>query len=306
MAIREGGMTHRFIITDVFTDRPFGGNQLAVFPDATGISEALMQRYARELNFAETTFILPPRKPNHTHRVRIFTPHEELPFAGHPNIGTAVVLAAIGRDAGQGDAAQLVFDEDVGTVRVSVTSDGRNGFAELSLSGDVEIQPCAVIDGELARMLSVPAGKIGPRAPWMAGIGIRFCCIPLVDVDAVATAKFDTAVWEANFPETAWARQIYAIAGDFEPGGMLKVRMWGPSVGVAEDPATGSAAGVLAASLAAALPDPDGSFAWNIEQGAELGRPSFITASAEKQDGRVTSIRVGGNAVIVGEGQFAL
>jgi trans-2,3-dihydro-3-hydroxyanthranilate isomerase len=292
-------MAHRFIITDVFTDRPFGGNQLAVFPDGTSIPDALMQLYAHELNFSETTFVLPPRKPAHTHRIRIFTPHEELPFAGHPNIGTAVVLAAAA-----GGPVQFVFDEDVGTVTVAATSDGKNGFAELSLSGDVEIRPCVVNAGELARILSLPDGKIGPRSPWMAGIGIRFCCIPLADIDAVAAAKFDTAVWEANFPESAWARQIYAIAGDFAPGGTLKVRMWGPSVGVAEDPATGSAAGVLAASLAAALPNPDGSFTWTIEQGAELGRPSVITASAEKRDGAVIAIRVGGQAVIVGEGSF--
>ena len=292
-------MAHRFIITDVFTDRPFGGNQLAVFPDGAGIPDALMQRYAHELNFSETTFVLPPRKPDHTHRVRIFTPHGELPFAGHPNIGTAVVLAAASPDA-----VQLVFDEDVGTVRVAATSDGRNGFAELSLNGDVEIRPCAVGAAALARMLTLPESEIGPRAPWMAGIGIRFCCIPLSGTEAVAAAKFDIAAWEKIFPETSWARQIYAIGGEFAPGGTLKVRMWGPSVGVAEDPATGSAAGILAASLAAALPDPDGSFTWQIEQGAELGRPSFITASAEKRDGRVTSIRVGGNAVIVGEGSF--
>jgi trans-2,3-dihydro-3-hydroxyanthranilate isomerase len=292
-------MTHRFIIIDVFTDRPFGGNQLGVFPDATGISDALMQRYAHELNFSETTFVLPPRKPDHTHRVRIFTPHEELPFAGHPNIGTAVVLAAANRDA-----VQLVFDENVGTVGVSATSDGKAGFAELSLSGNIEIHPCTVDAATLARMLALPESQIGPRAPWMAGIGIRFCCVPLASPDSVAAAKLDAAAWEKTFPESVWARQIYAIAGDFAPGGTLKVRMWGPSVGVAEDPATGSAAGILAASLAAALPDPDGSFTWQIEQGAELGRPSFITAAAEKRDGRVTSIRVGGNAVIVGEGRF--
>src|ERR1700760_805109 len=86
-------MAHRFILTDVFTEQPFGGNQLAVFPDGTGISDALMQAYARELNFSETTFVLPPRKAGHTHRVRIFTPFHELPFAGHPNVGTGVVLA---------------------------------------------------------------------------------------------------------------------------------------------------------------------------------------------------------------------
>jgi trans-2,3-dihydro-3-hydroxyanthranilate isomerase len=297
-------MTHRFIITDVFTDRPFGGNQLAVFPDGAGIPDALMQSYAHELNFSETTFVLPPRKPGHTHRVRIFTPHEELPFAGHPNIGTAVVLASLASQSGKSGTANFVFDEDVGTVNVSAKSGDDRGHAELTLNGGAEIRDCAADRAALAHMLSLPQDRIGPRAPWMAGIGIRFCCVPLTDPDAVASAKFEMAVWQAFFPASAWARQIYGIAGDFAPGGRLKVRMWGPSVGVAEDPATGSAAGVLAASLAASLPERDGHFAWRIEQGAELGRPSYISASAEKRDGRVIATRVGGNAVIVGEGSF--
>jgi trans-2,3-dihydro-3-hydroxyanthranilate isomerase len=297
-------MTHRFIITDVFTDRPFGGNQLAVFPDGAGIPDALMQSYAHELNFSETTFVLPPRKPGHSHRVRIFTPHEELPFAGHPNIGTAAVLATLSRQSGQSGTANFVFDEDVGTVNVSADVGDRGGHAELTLDGGAETPACDIEGSVLARMLSLPEDWIGPRPPWMAGIGIRFCCIPLADFDAVASAKFDMAVWREHFPESAWARQIYAIAGDFAPGGKLKVRMWGPSVGVAEDPATGSAAGVLAAGLAASLSERDGHFAWTIEQGAELSRPSFIAASAEKRDGRVIATRVGGNAVIVGEGRF--
>jgi trans-2,3-dihydro-3-hydroxyanthranilate isomerase len=111
-------MTHRFTIVDVFTEQAFGGNQLAVFPDGTGISDALMQAYAKELNFSETTFVLPPRKPGHTHRVRIFTPHNELPFAGHPNVGTAVVLAALAKP---GEQHNFVFDEDVGTVNVTAS-----------------------------------------------------------------------------------------------------------------------------------------------------------------------------------------
>jgi trans-2,3-dihydro-3-hydroxyanthranilate isomerase len=297
-------MSYRFILTDVFTDRPFGGNQLAVFPDAAGMPDLLMQSYARELNFSETTFVLPPRKPGHTHRVRIFTPTEELPFAGHPNIGTAVVLATLAKRVGGGDEAFFVFDEDIGMVRVTASTTDTHSFAELTLEGGAEVRPCAVPRATLARMLSLSEDQVGPSTPWMAGRGVYFSCIPLVSFEAVAAAKLDLSVFDQAFPEDAWARQIYAIAGNFAPGSTLKVRMWGPSVGVAEDPATGSAAAILAASLAAALPDRDGSFTWTIEQGAELGRPSFLSASAEKRDGHVTSIRVGGPAVIVGEGSF--
>ena len=295
-------MTHRFIIVDVFTEQAFGGNQLAVFPDGTGISDALMQAYAKELNFSETTFVLPPRKPGHTHRVRIFTPHSELPFAGHPNVGTGAVLAAL---AEHGERRQFVFDEDIGTVNVTASFGEGRGQSELTLNSAVEIRPCDVPRTALARMLSLPEDRLGTRPAWLAKVGVGFVCIPLADFDAVATARFDNAAWNAAFPPEAWARQIYAMAGDYSPGGAIKVRMWGPSIGVAEDPATGAAAAVLAGSLAAGLSDPDGDFSWSIEQGAELGRPSFIKASAEKRDGKVVSIRVGGGSVIVGEGSFA-
>jgi trans-2,3-dihydro-3-hydroxyanthranilate isomerase len=295
-------MTHRFTLVDVFTEQAFGGNQLAVFPDGTGISDALMQAYAKELNFSETTFVLPPRKPGHTHRVRIFTPHSELPFAGHPNVGTAVVLAALAKP---GEQQNFVFDEDVGSVNVTARFGEGRGHSELTLNSAAEIRQCDVPRATLARMLSLPEDKIGPKPAWLAKAGVGFACIPLADFDAVASARFDNAAWDVAFPAEAWARQIYAMAGDYAPGGTIKVRMWGPSVGVAEDPATGSAAAVLAGSLAADLPNREGDFSWSIEQGAELGRPSFIKASAVKRDGKVISIRVGGGSVIVGEGSFA-
>ena len=297
-------MSHCYIITDVVTDQRFGGNQLAVFPDGADIPDGLMQAYARELNFSETTFVLPPRQPGHTHRVRIFTPHEELPFAGHPNIGTAVVLATLASRNGQDGQVQFTFEEDVGTINISARIGSGSGYAELELEGGADIQVCNIDSAALARMLTLAEGRIGPRRPWMAGIGIRFCCIPLIDVAAVAAAQFDAVAWAETFPATAWARQIYAIAGDFAPGGRLKVRMWAPHAGVAEDPATGSAAAVLAASLTATLPHSEGNFSWTVEQGAELGRPRANFPSAEKRDNRVVRTRVAGHAVVVGEGCF--
>jgi len=297
-------MTHRFVICDVFTDRPFGGNQLAVFPDAAAVPEALMQPIAREFNFSETTFVLPPRKPGHTHRVRIFTPTQELPFAGHPNIGTAVVLASLAREKTGAEAAQFVFDEDVGTVRVTATVGPERNFAELTLEKAAETRPEAIAPSRLAALLSLPESKIGPLSPWSMSVGLPFFCVPLADREAVAQARFDLGVFEQVLPAGIWSRDVYAVAGDFAPGGNLKARMWGPADGVPEDPATGSAAAALAGSLAARLPDPDGVFSWTIEQGAELGRPSFIQASAEKRGGEVIAIRVGGASAIVAEGGF--
>jgi trans-2,3-dihydro-3-hydroxyanthranilate isomerase len=292
-------MAHRFLLVDVFTEHAFGGNQLAVFPDAAGIPGALMQAYARELNFSETTFVLPPRKPGHTHRVRIFTPTMEVAFAGHPNIGTAVVLAKV-----QSGGA-FVFDEDVGTVRTTAGIDGDRGFAELTLERAAEIRPADIVPARLAAMLSLPEGSIGPLPAFFVGVGLPFFIVTLKDADSVTAARLDLGVWETVLPPGSWSRDVYIVAGDFAPGGHLKARMFAPADGVPEDPATGSAAAAFAASLAAVLPDPDGHFAWTVKQGAEIGRPSRISVSAEKRAGHVISVRVGGSAVIVGEGRFS-
>jgi len=123
-------------------------------------------------------------------------------------------------------------------------------------------------------MLSLPEGKIGPLAPWSMSVGLPFFCLPLADREAVAQARFDLGIWDQVLPPGVWSRDVYAVAGDFAPGGTLKARMWAPADGVPEDPATGSAAAALAGSLAARLPDPNGIFSWTIEQGAELGRPA--------------------------------
>jgi trans-2,3-dihydro-3-hydroxyanthranilate isomerase len=297
-------MSHRFIICDVFTDRAFGGNQLGVFPEAAGISDVEMQAYARELNFSETTFVLPPRTPGHTHRVRIFTPTKEIPFAGHPNVGTAVVLASLARAAGGAESAEFIFDEDVGTVGVAATAGVQGGSAELTIRQQVDIRAVDVPRNLLAAMLSLSEDRLGSLEPWAGSLGIPFFCLPLAEPDAVAAALFDVGAWQRALPEDSWARDVYAVAGDFRSGGHLKVRMWAPADGVPEDPATGSAAALLAGSLAARLPDRDGHFAWTVAQGAELGRPSFIAASVEKRDGRVVAIRVGGGVAIVAEGSF--
>ena len=290
-------MAHRFILTDVFTEQAFGGNQLAVFPDGTGISDAQMQAYARELNFSETTFVLPPRKPGHTHRVRIFTPTKEIPFAGHPNVGTAVVLAAAGH------TGELVFDEDVGTVRITARAGGNRGFAELTLERAAEIRPSDIPPARLMAMVSLPEDAAGPLPAFAMSVGLPFFVVPLKDPACVTAAKLDSS-WETVLPPGAWSRDVYVVAGDFAPGGRLKVRMFAPADGIPEDPATGSAAAALASCLAAALPDTDGEFTWTVEQGAEIGRPSLISAVAVKRAGQVVAIRVGGSAVIVGEGQF--
>ena len=260
-----------------------------------------MQALAREFNFSETTFVLPPTLPGHTHRVRIFTPGVELPFAGHPNVGTAVVLASLRAGA---EPISFRFEEGVGTVTVDASATAGKGLARLMLERGAEIRPFDVPRETLAEMLSLPTRSLGLREPWMASVGVPFCCIPLIDPAAVSRAQLDLAVWRRALPATSWSRKVYVMAGDFAPGGRLKARMWAPSMGMFEDPATGGAAAALAGSLAAALPESSGRFAWTIEQGAELGRPSLIAAEAEKRDGEVVRIWVGGATVIIAEGKI--
>src|ERR1700734_3993118 len=181
-------MAHRFLLVDVFTEHAFGGNQLAVFPDAEGIPDVLMQAYARELNFSETTFVLPPRKAAHTHRVRIFTPTMEVAFAGPPNIGTAVAPAK------EQSGGAFVFDEDVGTVRITASIDGDRGFAELTLDRAAEIRPADIAPARLAAMLSLPVDNIGPLPAFFAGVGLPFLIVPLNDVASVAAAKLNPGI----------------------------------------------------------------------------------------------------------------
>src|ERR1700722_11369829 len=250
-----------------------------------------MMPEAGNLIFSETTFVLPPRTAAHTHRVRIFTPTMEVAFAGHPNIGTAVALAK------EQSGGTFVFDEDVGTVRITASINGDRGFAELTLERAAEIRPADIAPARLAAMLSLPDDNIGPLPAFFAGVGLAFLIVPLKDVASVAAAKLNPGILETVLPYGSWSRDAYIVAGDFAPGGHLKARMFAPADGVPEDPATGSAAAAFAASLAAAPPEPEGDFAWTVEQGAEIGRPSRISVSVEKHAGHVTSVRVGGSAV---------
>lgn len=271
-----------YLVYDVFTDRRFGGNQLAVIPDATGLAEDDLQRIAREFNFSETTFVSPPRDPAHTARVRIFTPTMEVPFAGHPTIGTAVALS----EAGQGP--DMVLELGVGPLAARA-EDGAARFTT-----EVPLQRLAAPDPALvARALGIKPDRI-KSPPVMASLGLGFT---LTELDSRATlARLQPDI--ATFREGAAA---YPQGLDFaqfawvEDGGEIHARMFAPLDDIPEDPATGSAAATLAALLAEAR----GAFAGTIHQGADMGRPSRIEVDAVP--GRVT---VSGQAVRVMEGRL--
>ncbi len=296
-------MSHRFVIADVFTETAFGGNQLAVFPDARGLSDRAMQALAREFNFAETTFVLPPRDPGHTRRVRIFTPAAEIPFAGHPTVGAAAVLARLGLIEIADGAAAVVFEEGVGPVAVDIRLDGASTVTRLTLQTDVESPADRTAREAVAAALTLPEGAVADA--WFASVGLPFCFAHLTDRAAVDRAALDRAAWVAHLAG-AWSPHIFMFAGDTRPESGLYARMFAPASGIAEDPATGSACATLAGTLAGRWPERAGAFAWRIDQGVAMGRPSRIEAAAEKRDGHVTRVQVGGSTVVVGEGSMTI
>ncbi len=251
-------MAHRFVIADVFTETAFGGNQLAVFPDARGLSDRAMQALAREFNFAETTFVLPPDDPRHTRRVRIFTPTTDMPFAGHPTVGTAAALARLDLIPVPDGAATVVLEEGVGPVAVDIRLDGASTMTRLTLETDVESASEHPEREAVAAVLTLPSDAVADA--WFASVGVPFCFAHLADKDAVDHAVLDRAVWSARFAR-AWSSQLFMFAGDTRPGSRLYARMFAPAFGIVEDPATGSACAALAGTLAGRLSERAGALA---------------------------------------------
>jgi trans-2,3-dihydro-3-hydroxyanthranilate isomerase len=298
-----------FVTADVFTDRAFGGNQLAVFPDARAIDPGLMQAIAREFNFSETTFVLPPADPSRTARVRIFTPGRELPFAGHPTVGTAHVLATNGIVKLTGDTTRIVFEELAGPVPVTIRSkNGTVEFCQLTAARKPESDRNVPSREQLAAALSLPVDALrsGAWSPEIVSCGTPFLFVPLRDRAAVAAARAKLDVWDEVFAGRATS-EVFLFAMDAErPGSHVRARMFAPGIGIAEDPATGSAAAALAGYLALRSEQPDGTLRWVVEQGFEMGRPSILETEADKSGGAVTATRVGGSTVLMTEGTFQL
>jgi trans-2,3-dihydro-3-hydroxyanthranilate isomerase len=302
-------MKVRFFTCDVFTDRMFGGNQLAVFPDARQIDLELMAPIAKEFNYSETTFVFPPDDPSHTAKVRIFTPGGELQFAGHPTVGTAHVLATIGAVKLTGDETKIVFEEGVGPVPVTIRSkNGKPEFAQLSVAQLPEIGPPPPSAATLAAALSLPVDDLlqGDMSPQTVSCGTPFLLVPLRNRDAVTRSRVKLDLFEAALNDYV-TEKVMVFAMDAEqPGHDVRARMYAPGIGVPEDPATGSACSSLSGYLAARDARQDGTLRWIVEQGFEMGRPSILELEADKKNGAITAVRVGGKTVMVQEGTFAL
>ena len=302
-------MNARYLTADVFTDTRFGGNQLAVFPDAREIRADLMQQIAREFNYSETTFVLPPDDPSHTAKVRIFTPGGELQFAGHPTVGTAHVLASIGVVPLKGAETRIVLEEGVGPVPVVIrATNGKPTFAQLSAAKLPEVGPPPPPRETLAAMLSLTAADVlgGEMSAAAVSCGTPFLFIPLRDRAAVGRSRLKIDLWEAALSGYLTNKvMVFAMDGEL-PGSDVRARMYAPGIGVHEDPATGSACVALGGYLADRNPRLDGTLRWIVEQGFEMGRPSILEVEADKKAGKVTAARVGGKTVLVCEGTMTL
>ncbi len=294
-------MRYRYYICDVFTTTRFGGNQLAVLPEAAGLSDRQMQQVAREFNFSESTFVFPP-EAGHTRRVRIFTPTTEIPFAGHPNIGTAFALATAGELGPIDPSITVTFEERAGLVQLSIhRREGEPIWCELSAPERLSLGK-TITARSLAAAVSLAPDDIvtTTHAPQVASVGLPFLMAELQDRAALERARInqdglDGLISEGVTPDV----HLYTrSADDFD----IRARMFAPRDGVPEDPATGSANCELAGLLSHYHGAADGSFRWRIAQGVEMGRPSVLEARAEKREGLVAGTWIGGASVLVSEG----
>ena len=298
-----------FITCDVFTDRPFAGNPLLVVPDARGMTPAQMQAVAREINYSESTFVLPAKDAAHAYWQRTFLPVKEIPYAGHPTIGTAVVMASLGKiAAGAPDGAvPVTIEVGFGPLGLEVLKkDGRVSRVRMEQGRPEWKEPVAGDDvkGQIAAALGVPFDALHPSLPPQAvGTGNTFLMVPLASVEAVSSALADTRM--LSVVERALSvLGLFFFAFDETPDGpRLRARMFAPGAGVPEDPATGSAAGPLGVYLAlhGAVPGgvAGGSGRFTIDQGVEMGRPSELEVTVLLDGGRPSAVRVQGSAVLM-------
>ncbi len=298
-----------YLTADVFTTRRFGGNPLAVLPDARGLTDAQMLAITREFNYSETVFVLPPDDARHERRLRIFTPGGEVPFAGHPTVGTAYLLAVTGALFLRSEETTVIFEEGVGPVPVIIRVEhGTPVFAQLSVAQLPTVVMADLDVAAVAAILSLtPDDLLGdPYLPEAVSCGLPFLFVPVRDRGAVARARVRLESWEETLRGTPGS-EVMVFAMDAEADDVdVHARVFVPGLSVPEDPATGSACAALGGYLAMRTPRDDGTLRWTVEQGVEMGRPSLLEIEVDKAGGAVTAVRVGGAAVQVMEGKLRI
>jgi trans-2,3-dihydro-3-hydroxyanthranilate isomerase len=299
---------YQFVTVGVFTGQRFSGNPLAVFPDARGLTDDQMQALAAEFNLSETTFVLPPDNPQHHARVRIFTPRSELPFAGHPNVGTGFVL---GRQM-DNPPEHLVFEELAGLVRVHLLRDPDHTITGARISAPRALS----IDIDIPREVVAACAGLRPEeilttshTPLVASVGTPFVIAEVVSVEALSRAAPDLVAFRAaaaQFPNLATRFSLHLYARQDGEATRLRARMFAPLGGILEDPATGSANAALAALLTSLAPGENVDMAYEIDQGVEMGRPSQLIATARKTAEGPVLATVAGSCVPMMQGVVEL
>lgn len=294
----------RYHLVDVFTDRIFGGNQLAVFTNGRGLSSQLMQSIAKELNLSETTFVLPPEDSENDYRVRIFTPSAELPMAGHPTVGTSFILAREHLIELDDEETTIRLEEGVGTIPVNIKF--KDGAPDLIWMQQPlpRFGPRFEDAGLIAEMLSIAPEAIEANLPMeVVSCGVPFLFVPLRDLESIRAVRFRLDVWERVLRDFA-SSQVFVFTKETEmENSSVHSRMFAPALGVNEDPATGGASGPLGCYLVRHRVFPASRKSeFTSEQGIEMGRPSIIKIIIEQEAGEITRVRVGGQSRFVGEG----
>ncbi|WP_417686101.1 PhzF family phenazine biosynthesis protein [Roseibium sp.] len=303
-------MGRRYAILDVFTNKALAGNPLAVVLDAEGLSDQQMQAIAGEFNLSETVFVLPPENPGHSANIRIFTPGRELPFAGHPTVGTAILMAMerFGDIEGEQDA-MVVLKEKIGPVRCGVVlKENAAGFAEFDLpklpapAGPTENRDI------IAAALGLEPTDIGfeNHCPTCYEAGVPFVFVPVNGLDALTRAEPVPALWKKAFKEScSTSAFVYCRETKGHDSG-FQARMFAPEMGIIEDPATGSAVAAFAGAIHYYDELPNGTHFIRIEQGFVMGRPSLIDLGIDVEARKLHAVRIGGQATLVARGELYL
>lgn len=298
-------MGRPFAIMDVFTDRAMAGNQLGVVYDSNGLDDERMQAIAREFNFSETIFLSEAQNDGYTARMRIFTPNNELPFAGHPTVGGAIAVAVEnGIDSlGQGI---VLLEEKVGPVRCAVRFDGPQPYAEFDLP--VTATRCDGPENKAAicAALSLDGHEIGFENHVISNFdgGLPYTLVPVKDLASVQESKPVPGIWREGFGTHSHNSAFVYCRETVGHDNHFNARMFAPDAGIPEDPATGSAVASLAGAICEFDALPDGMHVVRIEQGVEMGRPSLITLEVEMEAGKLVSGRIGGFATFFAKGEL--
>ncbi len=298
-------MSHPYAVLDVFTHTPLAGNPLAVVQNAQDLSSGQMQKIAKEFNLSETVFVMPAKDNANTAQIRIFTSVYEMPFAGHPTIGTACYLAKKIYPDMHGDSTNIVLEENIGVIECTVeTADDGMINARFNTPGLPEESDCSERIQDYANALGLDPTDIGfaNHVPSKMTLGVPYICVPIASRSALAKARPNLDRWEEAFGGHSHNDAYLYTSETDDPENDYCVRMFAPFGGAMEDPATGSAASVFSGVLAKFNGLADGQHIMNLEQGIDMGRPSLIQLGLSIESGQLNNVSIGGSAVLIAEG----